>query len=109
MEPRGCKRWQSVANRRIAETAKEAKSVATGYDRLPEKFHGKEGVCRGLRQFQKRGSARRGRAGTARLPYAHVRRQFVKVEIAAALGPTAQAKEVERANEPRSAITPAGT
>src|SRR5438067_4150711 len=27
---------------------KEAKSVATGCHRLPEKFHGKEGVCRGL-------------------------------------------------------------
>ncbi len=34
--------------------------------------------------------------------------RFVEVEIAAALGPTPQAKEVERAEEPRGAITPAG-
>jgi len=27
---------------------KQAKSVATGCDRLPETFHGKQGVCRGL-------------------------------------------------------------
>ncbi len=27
---------------------KQAKSVATGCHRLPEKFHGKQGVCRGL-------------------------------------------------------------
>jgi hypothetical protein len=37
--------------RQIAERRKppnEAKSVATGCHRLPEKFHGKQGVCRGL-------------------------------------------------------------
>src|SRR5207253_6011889 len=27
---------------------KQAKTVATGCHRLPEKFHGKQGVCRGL-------------------------------------------------------------
>src|SRR5438552_8620159 len=27
---------------------KQAKTVAVGCDRLPEKFHGKQGVCRGL-------------------------------------------------------------
>ena len=37
MEPRGCNRWQSVANRIAAETAKQAKTVAVGCD-------GKEGV-----------------------------------------------------------------
>src|SRR5438093_12887182 len=41
------------------------------------------------------------------LPDADVGWRFVEVEIAAALGPTAQAKGVERANEPRSAFTPA--
>ena len=33
---------------------KQAKTVATGCHRLPEKFHGKQGVCRGpppLREF----------------------------------------------------------
>ena len=58
--------------------------------------------------FQKRGSARRGRAGTARFRDADVRRRFVEVEVAAAFGPNPQAKEVERADEPRSAITSAG-
>jgi hypothetical protein len=48
MEPRGCNRWQSVANHDRRRPAKQAKSVAVGCHRLPEKFHGKEGVCRGL-------------------------------------------------------------
>ena len=62
-----------------------------------------------LRQFPKRGSARCGRARTAQFPDADVRRRFVEVKIAATLGPTPQAKEVERAGEPPSAITRAGT
>jgi hypothetical protein len=48
MEPRGCNRWQSTANRLSTETAKTSQSVATGCHRLPETFHGKQGVCRGL-------------------------------------------------------------
>jgi hypothetical protein len=48
MEPRGCNRWQSVAIRLSAETAKQARTVAIGCHRLREKFHGKQGVCRGL-------------------------------------------------------------
>src|SRR3989454_2292272 len=48
-------------------------------------------VCR---QLRKRGSAGRGGPGTARFSDADVRRRFLEVEIAAALGPTAQAKEV---------------
>ncbi len=44
MEPRGCNRWQSVANQVGPEPAKQAKSVAVDCHRLPEKFHGKEGV-----------------------------------------------------------------
>src|SRR2546422_10636641 len=48
MEPCGCNRWQSVAIGESRKPQKEAKSVATGCDRLPAKFHGKQGVCRGL-------------------------------------------------------------
>ena len=48
MEPRGCNRWQSAANRRALETQKQAESVAAGCHQLPEKFHGKQGVCGGL-------------------------------------------------------------
>src|SRR2546426_2431312 len=61
------------------------------------------------RQFQKRGTT--GRRGTrmARFPDAYVWRRFIEIEIAAARGPTSQAKKVERAGEPRSAITPAGS
>src|SRR5512133_804307 len=44
MEPRGGKRWQSVANRIDAIAAKTIKTVATGCDRLPKAAHGKEGV-----------------------------------------------------------------
>ena len=48
MEPRGCNRWQPAANRPALETAKQAKSVATGCHRLRREVHGKQGVCRGL-------------------------------------------------------------
>ena len=44
MEPRGCNRWQSAANRLSAETAETRQTVAVGCDRLPEGAHGKEGV-----------------------------------------------------------------
>jgi hypothetical protein len=44
MEPRGCNRWQPVANRLDPEAPKEAKTVAAGCDRLPQAAHGKEGV-----------------------------------------------------------------
>jgi hypothetical protein len=54
MEPRGFNRWRSVANRPGAEAAKTSQircdqlpPVACCH-RLPEKFHGKQGVCRGL-------------------------------------------------------------
>src|SRR5437667_5376568 len=49
MEPRGCNRWQSAANRLSAQTAETRQKplpwVATGCLR---RFHGKQGVCRGL-------------------------------------------------------------
>jgi hypothetical protein len=38
MEPRGCNWWQSVANQIGAESPKQAKSVAAGCHRLPEKM-----------------------------------------------------------------------
>ena len=44
MEARGCNRgnqWQMARPRRPLE---QAKTVAVGCDRLPESFHGKEGV-----------------------------------------------------------------
>jgi hypothetical protein len=44
MEPGGCNRWQSVANRRSARTAKQAKTIGVCCDRLPHAAHGKEGV-----------------------------------------------------------------
>jgi hypothetical protein len=44
MEPRGCNRRQSGQIDRVRKPRRQAKSVATGYHRLPEKFHGKEGV-----------------------------------------------------------------
>ncbi len=44
MEPRGCNRWQSVANRTARKPPKQAKTVAVGCERLPRKRHGKEGV-----------------------------------------------------------------
>src|SRR5438034_9308387 len=33
---------------RTQEPRRQAKSVAVGCDQLPAKFHGKQGVCRGL-------------------------------------------------------------
>jgi hypothetical protein len=44
MEPSGRNRWQSLANRTGAKSAEKAKIVAVGCDRLPESFHGEEGV-----------------------------------------------------------------
>jgi hypothetical protein len=44
MEPRGCNRWQPVANRTGRGTAKQAETVAVGCDRLREGADGKEGV-----------------------------------------------------------------
>ncbi len=41
----GGNQWQIRSAR---NPPKQAKSVATACDRLPEKFHGKQGVCRGL-------------------------------------------------------------
>ncbi len=45
-------RSQPVANRwhmeRPRKRLKKAKTVAVGCDQLPEAFHGKQGVCRGL-------------------------------------------------------------
>jgi hypothetical protein len=34
MEPRGCKRWQSLANATAQGTVQKAKSVAVGCDQL---------------------------------------------------------------------------
>src|SRR5436309_15662288 len=41
----GGTQWQIRSAR---NPPKQAESVAVGCDRLPEKFHGKQGVCRGL-------------------------------------------------------------
>ncbi len=41
----GGNRWQID---RLSKPPKQAKSVATGCHQLPETFHGKQGVCRGL-------------------------------------------------------------
>jgi hypothetical protein len=48
MEPSGRNRWQPVANATAPKRLNEAKTVAVGCDRLPEWFHGKQGVSRGL-------------------------------------------------------------
>jgi hypothetical protein len=44
MEPCGCDRLQPVANPLASRTAEAGETVAAGCDRLPETFHGKEGV-----------------------------------------------------------------
>ena len=44
MEPRGCNRWQSVANQIGAEPAKTSEIVAVSCHQLPETFLVKEGV-----------------------------------------------------------------
>jgi hypothetical protein len=41
MEPRGCNRWQPVANHLDPEAPKQGKTVAAGCDRLPQAAHGK--------------------------------------------------------------------
>src|SRR5919201_5239080 len=59
MEPSGRNRWQPGANgRERRKRLRKAKTVAVRCDRLPEKFHGKEGSTvrvlesvRGLRGF----------------------------------------------------------
>jgi hypothetical protein len=43
VEPRGCNRWQSVANRIGAEAAKTSENRCRGCHGLPEAFHGKGG------------------------------------------------------------------
>jgi hypothetical protein len=45
MEPRGCNRWQPVANQASRKRLKSAET-ATGCHQLPESFHGKEEVDR---------------------------------------------------------------
>jgi hypothetical protein len=47
-EPSGRNPWQSLANGTASKRPRQAKTVAVGCDRLPESFHGKQGVCRGL-------------------------------------------------------------
>jgi hypothetical protein len=44
MEPRGCNRRQSLANRVSLEPPKTSQIVAAASHRLPENIHGKEGV-----------------------------------------------------------------
>ena len=44
MEPRGCNRWQPVADETDADVTKSSKTVAVGCDRLRPGPHGKEGV-----------------------------------------------------------------
>ena len=44
MEPRGGNRWQSAQIEGAQKRRKQAKTVAVGCHRLPESFHGKEGV-----------------------------------------------------------------
>ncbi len=41
MEPRGCNRWQSLANPLGLKRLKDAKTVAVGCDQLPKELHGK--------------------------------------------------------------------
>jgi hypothetical protein len=48
MEPRGCNGRQPAANRGNWQTAKTSQIHCTRCHRLPEKFHGKQGVCGGL-------------------------------------------------------------
>src|SRR5439155_8341325 len=68
MEPRGCNRWQSAANRRAAETAKTRQIRCHWLPpvALPKTFHGKEGVFRVRRPAVS--------ASTERQP--HPRRRF---------------------------------
>jgi hypothetical protein len=54
MEPRGCNRWQSLANPSREKTAKQAKSVAAGCHRLPETFHTVRVRKRALQKARKR-------------------------------------------------------
>jgi hypothetical protein len=44
MEPRGCNRRQLAANRPTRKARRQGETVATSCHRLPETFHGKEGV-----------------------------------------------------------------
>ena len=44
MEPCGRNSRQSLANGTPLKRPRQAKTVAVGCDRLPESFHGKEGV-----------------------------------------------------------------
>ena len=44
MEPRGCNRSQWVANAHPETPRNQAETAAVSCDRLPETFHGKEGV-----------------------------------------------------------------
>ena len=44
MEPRGCNRWQPIANPPRSETAETRATVAVGCDQLRKGAHGKEGV-----------------------------------------------------------------
>src|SRR2546430_12410970 len=46
MEPRGCNRWQAVANPKARRSAETSETVAVGCDQLPIGAHGKEGVDR---------------------------------------------------------------
>jgi hypothetical protein len=41
MEPRGCNRWQPVANAPAEERPEQAETVAVGCDRLRKGAHGK--------------------------------------------------------------------
>ncbi len=50
MEPRGCNRWEPVANRAARRTAQTGETVAVGFERLPRTAHGKEGVDVRVRQ-----------------------------------------------------------
>jgi hypothetical protein len=44
MEPSGRNPWQSLANGTASKTAQRSETIAVGCYRLPETFHGKEGV-----------------------------------------------------------------
>ena len=48
MEPRGSTGCNHRQNAQARKSQKQVKTVATGRHPLPEKFHGKQGVCRGL-------------------------------------------------------------
>jgi hypothetical protein len=67
----GGNRWQIGS---ALNPPKQAKSLAMGCDRLPEKFHGKQGVCRGLHPLREVPSLRRRRSTSLKRQVLRTRR-----------------------------------